>query len=38
MSDEEEMRVLMADEEGKLVREAVLRDLLPMGFGPSSLA
>lgn len=32
-----EMRVLMADEEGNLVREAVLKDLLPMGFGPESL-
>ncbi|MGE9266453.1 MAG: cytidine deaminase [Verrucomicrobiales bacterium] len=31
------MRVLMADEAGDLVKEAVLADLLPEGFGPASL-
>jgi len=32
-----EMRVLMADEEGSLIREMSLNELLPDGFGPSSL-
>jgi cytidine deaminase len=31
------LRVLMADEEGNLVQEAVLIDLLPGAFGPKSL-
>lgn len=31
------LRVLMADENGELVRERSLRDLLPESFGPNSL-
>lgn len=32
-----ELRILMADEEGNLVREAFMKDLLPDAFGPKSL-
>jgi len=33
----QEMRVLMADETGNLVREMTLQELLPESFGPESL-